>query len=154
GGGEGFGRACNLRGARGRGVVERDDARAAEHRADAYSSDEARSGEGRNPHTKLAQYRALGIGRLAFRDLQHKTSHLQILWSKTCHASTRADRHSLRPWPRAAGLCVERGETEKHRGEPEYNLCRHPPPSALCGGKITVGHFRIYSIMRKSLPLI
>src|SRR5205085_8960022 len=112
GGRESFGRACNLRGACGRGVVERDDARAAEHRADAYSSDEARRGERRNPHTKLAQYRALGISRLAFRDLQHKTSHLQILWSKTCHASTPS-RFCHSPWPRlrAAGLCVERGET-------------------------------------------
>src|SRR5205085_6642668 len=56
GGGEGFGRSRDLRGARGRGVVERDGARAAEHRADAYSSDEARRGEGRDPHTELAQY--------------------------------------------------------------------------------------------------
>src|SRR2546423_11269841 len=79
GGGESFGRAGYLRGARRRRVVERDGARAAEHRADAYSSDEARRGEGRDPHTELAQYRALGISRLAFRDLQHKTSHLQIL---------------------------------------------------------------------------
>src|SRR5919199_837302 len=70
-GGEGFGRAGDL-GGRGRRVVERGDARAAEHRADGDADDEAGRRQRRDPHAELAQDLALRLSRLALRDLQHR----------------------------------------------------------------------------------